>query len=50
MTVDGDDIITFGSDDEMQQYVDTHEPVPNEKVLAAIEKIDKMSRSERWDY
>ena len=50
MTVDGDDIITFGSIDEMQQYVDTHEPVPNEKVLDAIEKIDKMSRSERWEY
>lgn len=50
MTVDGDDIITFGSIDEMQQYVDTHEPAPNEKVLAIIKKIDNMSRSERWDY
>lgn len=50
MTVDNDDVITFTSIDEMQQYVDTHEPVPNEKVLAAIEKIDKMSRSERWEY
>ena len=44
MTVDGDEVVTFCSIDEMQQYVDTHEPTPNEKVLAIIEKIDKMSR------
>ena len=51
MTADENgEVISFATIEEMQTYVDTHEPAPNPKVLAALEKIEKMSREERWEY
>jgi ferredoxin len=51
MTADENgEVISFATIEEMQAYVDTHEPTPNPKVLAALEKIEKMSREERWEY
>src|SRR5574344_2873091 len=51
MTADENgEVISFDTIEAMKEYTDTHEPAPNPKVLAALEKIDKMSREERWTY
>lgn len=51
LTVDGQgEMIELSDFDEIQKYIDEH-PIPvNPKVAALLQKIDAMSREERWAY
>lgn len=50
ITVKDDEPIELSTFEEMEKFVADNEPAPDPKAMALLEKIDKMTREERWAY
>lgn len=51
LTVDNSgEVFEFNDYDEIKKYIEEHPIDPDQKMLALLEKIDNMSREERWTY